>query len=72
MTDGAATELKKFDGTPYMAPDGSFYGKEKGNYENDHGFFNKNFAGDKVGDSMLVSKDLNDVKVIIFEYDMSF
>ena len=69
MTNTAATELKKFDGTRYMAPDGSAYAKEQGHYENDYGFVNEHFVGDSVRDSMPVSKDLNDVKVKMFEYD---
>ena len=72
MTSTTATELKKLDGTRYMAPDGSVYAREKGNYDNYHGFANKHFVGDSVGDSTPVSKDLNDVKVIIFEYDCLF
>ena len=72
MTDTAATELKKFDGTRYMAPDGSAYAKEQGHYKNDHGFVDKNFVGDSVGDSMPMSKDLNHVKINIFEYDSFF
>ena len=67
MTNTAAIELKKFDGARNMAPDGSAYAKEQGHYENDHGFVNKNFVCDTVGDSMAVSKDLNDAKVKIFE-----
>ena len=69
MTNTAATELKKFDGTRYMAPDRSAYAKEQGHYENDHGFVNEHFVGDSVRDSMPESKDLNDVKVKMFEYD---
>ena len=72
MTDVASTELKKLDGTRYMSPDGSVYAKEKGNYENDHGFVNKHFVRDSGGDSMLVSNDLNDAKVHIYEYDSFF
>ena len=69
MTNTAAIELKKFDGTRYMAPDGSAYSKEQGHYANDHGLFNKHVVGDSVGDSMAVSKDLNDVKVKAFKYN---
>ena len=69
MTNTAAIELKRFNGARYMAPDGSAYAKEQGHYENDHGFFNKHFVADTVGDSMAVSKELNDDKVKIFEYD---
>ena len=70
MTSFAAAELKKIDGTRYMAPDGSVYAREKGNSDNYHGFGKKHFVGDSVGDSMPVRKDLNDVKVMIFEYDL--
>ena len=66
MTNTAATELKKLDGTRYMAPDVSVYAKERGNHDNYHGVVNKNFVGDSIGDSVVVSKDLNDVKVKIF------
>ena len=69
MTNTAAIELKKFDGTRYMAPEGSAYAKEQDHYQNNHGFVNKHFVGDSVGDSMAVSKDLNDFKVKIFEYN---
>ena len=72
MTHTAATELKTLDGTRYMAPDESVYAREKGNYDNVHGFVNKHIFGDSVGDSMLVSKDLNEVKVMIFEYESFF
>ena len=72
MTDTAATELKNFDGTHYRAPDESVYAREKGNYNNYHGFVNKHLVGDSVGDSMLVSKDLNEVRVMIFEYELLF
>ena len=72
MTNTAAIELRKFDDARYMAPDASVYAREKGNYDNYHGFVNKHFVGDTVGDSMLVSKDLNDVKVTIFDYDSFF
>ena len=66
MTNTAATELKKLDGTRYMAPDVSVYAKERGNHDNYHGVVNKHFVGDSIGDSVVVSKDLNDVKVNIF------
>ena len=66
MTNIAATELKKLDGTRYMAPDVSVYAKERGNHDNYHGVVNKHFVGDSIGDSVVVSKDLNDVKVKIF------
>ena len=72
MTNTAATELQKFDGTRFMVPDGSVYVIEKADSDNYHGFVNKHFVGESVGDSMPVSKDLNDVKVMIFEYDMIF
>ena len=72
MTDTAAIELKKFDGARYMAPDGSVYAREKGNYDNYHGSVDKHFVGDTVGDSMSVSKDLNDVKVKTFDCDSLF
>ena len=72
MTNTAATELRKFDGTRYMAQEESVYTREKGNYEIDHGFVNKNFVRDSGGDSMLVSNDLNDAKVHIYEYDSFF
>ena len=72
MTNIAATEHKKLDGTRYMAPDVSVYAKERGNHDNYHGVVNKHADGDSVVDSMPVSKDLNDVKVKIFEYDMFF
>ena len=72
MTNAAATELKKFDETRYIAPDGSVYTREKGNYDNYHGDVNNHADGDSVVDSMPVSKDLNDVKVKIFEYDILF
>ena len=69
MTNTAAIELKKFDSTRNMAPDGSVYAKAQDHYQNDHGFVNKHFVGDSVGDSMIVSKDLNDFKVKMFEYN---
>ena len=72
MTNTAATELKKLDGTRYMAPDVSVYAREKGNYDNYPGSLDKHFVGDTVGDSMLESKDLHDVKVKIFDYDSIF
>ena len=72
MTSTAATELKKLDGTRFMAPDGSAYAREKGNYDNFHGFGNKHFVGDSVGDAMPVSKELSDVKVRILEYNWLF
>ena len=72
MTNTAAIELKKFDGARYMAPDGSVYAMEKSNYDNYHGSVDKHFVGDTVGDSMLVTKDLHDVKVKIFHYDSIF
>ena len=72
MTSTVATELKKSDCTRYMAPDVSVYAREKGNYGKSDGFVNKHFVSDSVGDSMPVSKDLNDVKVMIFEYDSFF
>ena len=72
MTNTAATELQKFDGTRFMVPDGSVYVMEKANSDNYHGFVNKHFVGESVGDSMPVSKDVNDVKVTIFEYDIIF
>ena len=67
MTNAAALELQKFDGTRYMAPDGSINSREKGNHNNYHDFVNKHFVGDSVGDSMPVSKDLNEVKVHIVD-----
>ena len=72
MRNTAAIELKKFDGARYMAPDGSVYAREKGNYDNYHGSVDKHFGSDTVRDSMLVSKDLHDVKVKIFDYDSIF
>ena len=69
MTNTAAIALNKVDGTRYMAPEGSVHVREKGNHDNYHGVVNKHFVGDLVGDSMPVSKDLNDVKVKMFEYD---
>ena len=69
MTNITATELKKFDGTRYMSQDESVYTREKGNYDNNHGFVNEHFVGDSVGDAVPVIKDLNDVKVKMFEYD---
>ena len=54
MTNAAATELKKFDDTRYIAPDGSVYAREKGLYDNCHGFVNKHFVSDSVGDAMPV------------------
>ena len=72
MTNTAATDLKKIDGTCYMAPDESVYVKEKGNYDNSHGVVNEDVVGDSVGDSMPVSKDLNEVKVKVFECDSFF
>ena len=72
MTNTAAIELKQLDGTCYMAPDVSIYARIKGNYDNYHAVVNNHADGDSVGDSMLVSKDLNDVKVTIFDYDSFF
>ena len=69
MTNNTAIEPKNFDSTCYIAPDESVNAREKGLYDNYHGFVNKHAVGDLVGHSMSVSKDLNDFKVKIFEYD---
>ena len=72
MTNTADTELKKFDSTSYIAPDGSIYVREGGNYDNYHGFVNKHSVGDSVGDLKPGSKDLIEIKVKIFQYNSFF
>ena len=42
-----------------MAPDKSVYANVKNNCDRYHGFVNKDFVGDSVGDSAPLSKDTN-------------